>query len=191
MRVCPGEAQRPEHTPKNTLVRIVPGPVHFAIIFLPDSALHDMCLTHVTVPVLFPLVASNLCFPPRLDVNKQLALREHIDNEFLGRRRELDLSGCASASSLEEYDASLIVPMWGYRDVKVGGKKTVVCRSNLLKGLFICRKETRTCVFPPLFFFFASGLVREGLMTSWRGFLRMRSSNSVVCMDDCTLSVVP
>lgn len=42
-----------------------------------------------------------------------------MDNEFLRRRRELDLPGGMRAINLEEYDASLIVPMWGYRDVKV------------------------------------------------------------------------
>ena len=65
-----------------------------------------------------PLVAST-CLSVRRNVNYQLALREHMDNEFLRRRRELDLPGGMRASSLQEYDASLIVPMWGYRDVKV------------------------------------------------------------------------
>lgn len=53
-----------------------------------------------------------------LTIGLRLALREHMDNEFLRRRRELDLPGGMRAINLEEYDASLIVPMWGYRDVK-------------------------------------------------------------------------
>lgn len=67
-----------------------------------------------------PPYCLRICLPARRNVNNQLALREHMDNEFLRRRRELDLPGGMRASNLEEYDASLVVPMWGYRDVKVG-----------------------------------------------------------------------
>lgn len=49
----------------------------------------------------------------------QLALKEHLGNEFLRRRRELDVRGGMRANNLSEYDASMIVPMWGYRDVAV------------------------------------------------------------------------
>lgn len=49
----------------------------------------------------------------------QVALKEHMDNEFLRRRKELDMVGVMRAANLAEYDASMIVPMWGYKDVKV------------------------------------------------------------------------
>ena len=48
-----------------------------------------------------------------------MAFKEHVDNEFLRRRKELDLAGGLRATTVAEYDASVIVPMWGYRDVKV------------------------------------------------------------------------
>ena len=48
-----------------------------------------------------------------------MAMKEHLDNEFLKRRPELDLKSCMRVGSLPEYDASVIVPMWGYRDIEV------------------------------------------------------------------------
>lgn len=48
-----------------------------------------------------------------------MAMKEHLDNKFLQRRKELDLKGCMQANSLREYDASVIVPMWGYGELEV------------------------------------------------------------------------
>lgn len=42
-----------------------------------------------------------------------------MDNEFLQRRRELDVPGAMRAANLAEYDNSMVVPMFGYRDVEV------------------------------------------------------------------------
>lgn len=49
-----------------------------------------------------------------------MALAEHAGNEIIKRRKELDVPGCLRASSVAEYDYSMIVPMWGYNNVEVG-----------------------------------------------------------------------
>lgn len=43
----------------------------------------------------------------------------HMDNEFLRRRKDVDIPGSLRAVSLSEYDGAVIVPMWGYKDVEV------------------------------------------------------------------------
>lgn len=46
-------------------------------------------------------------------------MKAHIDNEFLRRRKAVDIPGSLRAVSLSEYDGAVIVPMWGYKDVEV------------------------------------------------------------------------
>lgn len=50
---------------------------------------------------------------------RQMTLREHMGNEALKRRRDLDVPGALRADSLSRYDASVVVPMWGYKSVRV------------------------------------------------------------------------
>lgn len=42
-----------------------------------------------------------------------------MGNEFLRRRKEVDMQGSLRAVNLSEYDGAVIVPMWGYKDVEV------------------------------------------------------------------------
>lgn len=46
-------------------------------------------------------------------------MKEHMDNEHLRRRKEVDITGSLRAVSLEEYDGAVVVPMYGYKDVEV------------------------------------------------------------------------
>lgn len=70
-------------------------------------------------PPLSPPHPAAAVAPARLQFGGQHFLQEHMDNEFLQRRREIDVPGGMRAASLREYDSSVVVPMWGYRDVEV------------------------------------------------------------------------
>eukprot|EP00903_Cladosiphon_okamuranus_P020035 g18403.t1 len=53
-----------------------------------------------------------------LTIGLRVAMKAHMDNEFLRRRKEVDVPGGLRAVNLSEYDGAVIVPMWGYKDVE-------------------------------------------------------------------------
>ncbi|CAM9223846.1 unnamed protein product [Discosporangium mesarthrocarpum] len=55
-------------------------------------------------------------------------LQKHKNNEFLRRRKGLDIRGGMDAVTVSDYDQAMIIPMWGYKDVEEYHTDASSCR---------------------------------------------------------------